>query len=101
LKTPPGTKSNYYKYAAVLRDGIDRAALKKELKEKYSVSLSGEVYELPCHLQPVFKDLYGSNGGELSVAEDLCQRHICLPVFATMTDEEAGYVVNSLKGVLK
>lgn len=101
LKTPAGTRSNYYKYAAVLKDGIDRAALKKELKEKYSVSLSGEVYELPCHLQPVFKDSYGSNGGELSVAEDLCQRHICLPVFATMTDEEAGYVVNSLKGVLK
>ena len=97
VKIPPEVKSNYYKYVAILEDGIDRAALKKELKEKYSVGLSGEVYELPCHLQPIFKDLYGFNGGELPVAEDLCKRQICLPVFATMTDDQAEYVINSLK----
>ncbi len=100
LKIPPGAKSNYYKYVAVLKDGIDRTAIKKELKEKYNVSLSGEVYELPCHLQPIFKKLYQFNGGELPVAEDLCRRHICLPVFATMTKEQAQYVINSLKQVL-
>lgn len=97
---PPNVKSNYYKYVAILDAGIDRASLKKELKEKHGVSLSGEVYELPCHLQPIFKDLHGLNGGELPVAEDLCQRQICLPVFATMTDEQARYVTDSLREVL-
>ena len=97
VKIPPQAKSNYYKYIAILKDGIDRAALKKELKEKHGVSLSGEVYELPCHLQPIFKALYGFKGGELPVAEDLCKRQICLPVFAGMTEEQAGYVVQSLK----
>ena len=101
VKIPSEVKSNYYKYVAILEDGIDRAALKKELREKYNVGLSGEVYELPCHLQPVFKDLYGFNGGELPVAEDLCKRQICLPVFATMTDEQAKYVVDSLKETIE
>nr|WP_321352015.1 DegT/DnrJ/EryC1/StrS aminotransferase family protein [uncultured Methanoregula sp.] len=101
VKCPAGNISNYYKYCAILKKGIDRAVLKKELKEKYSVNLSGEVYELPCHLQPIFKDMLGFKGGELPVAEDLCSRHICLPVFATMTDEQAMYVVDSLKTVLK
>ena len=71
------------------------------MKENYGVGLSGEVYELPCHLQPIFKELYNFTGGELPVAEDLCQRQICLPVFATMTDEQALYTVNSLEEILK
>ena len=101
VKIPTEVKSNYYKYVAILKVGIDRAALKKELKEKYHVSLSGEVYELPCHLQPVFKELYGFVSGELSVAEDVCRRQICLPIFATMTEEQAKYLTDSLKKVLE
>ena len=100
IKIPSGIRSNYYKYCALLDDGIDRAALKKALKEKYSVSLSGEVYEKPCHLQPVFQATLGSKEGDFPVAEDLCKRHICPPVFATMTEEQARYVVNSIKEVL-
>ena len=101
IKTPPNTESNYYKYVALLDEGIDRATIKKELKEKHGVSLSGEVYELPCHLQPVFKDLYGFKEADFLVAEDVCKRQICLPVFATMTEEQAKYVIDSLKEVLK
>jgi len=100
VEIPPTAKSNYYKYVAVLKAGIDRGTLKKEIKEKYGVGLSGEVYELPCHLQPIFKASLGFKGGEFTVAEDLCQRQICLPVFASMTEEQAGYVVESLKEVL-
>ena len=101
IKIPFGVESNYYKYVALLDDGIDRAAIKKELKEKYDASLSGEVYELPCHLQPIFKDLYGFKEADFPVAEDTCKRQICLPVFATMTEEQAKYVVDSLKEVIK
>ena len=101
IKILSDAESNYYKYVALLDDGIDRAAIKKELREKYGVSLSGEVYELPCHLQPIFKDMYGFKGGEFPVAEDVCKRQICLPVFATMTEEQAKYVVDSLTEVLK
>ena len=101
LKIPAGVNSNYYKYVAFLKESISRVSLKKELKERYSVGLSGEVYELPCHLQPIFRELYGFKGGEFPMAEDLCKRQICLPVFATMTEEEAKYVVDSLREVIK
>ncbi len=101
LKIPINVKSNYYKYVAYLAKGIDRTELKKELKEKCGVSLSGEVYELPCHLQPVFKDSMGCKEGDFPVSEDLCRRMICLPVSAVMTGAEANYVIDSLKQVLK
>ena len=101
MKKPSSVKSNYYKYVAMLDNGMVRADIKKELKEKHGVSLSGEVYELPCHLQPIFKDLYGFKGGEFEVAEDICKRQICLPVFATMAEEQAKYVIDSLREVVK
>ena len=93
-------ESNYYKYCALLEQGTDRATVKKELKERFGVSLSGEVYELPCHLQPVFGEAVAMKKGLFPVAEDLCSRHICLPVYPTMNDEEAMYVTGSLKEVL-
>jgi dTDP-4-amino-4,6-dideoxygalactose transaminase len=99
ITIPSNVKSNYYKYVALLDNGIDRAPIKKEMKEKYGVGLSGEVYELPCHLQPIFKDLYGFKEGDFPVAEDACKRQICLPVFATMTEAQARYVVDSLGGL--
>lgn len=101
LMMPPGVKSNYYKYIALLRHGVDRTSLKKELREKYGVSLSGEVYELPCHLQPIFRNLHNFMEGEYPKAEKLCGQHVCLPVFATMTEEEAKYVIHSLREVIK
>ena len=93
LAEPAGAMSNYYKYIAMPPAGIDRGALKKHLRTTYDVGLSGEVYEAPCHLQPVFGPLAN---GTLPVAEDLCARHICLPVSAVMTDADAEYVVESL-----
>lgn len=93
LRMPAGVSSNYYKYIAMPPAGVDRAALKKHLRENYAVGLSGEVYEAPCHLQPVFGPLAA---GTLPVAEELCARHICMPVSAVMSDDDARYVVESL-----
>ncbi|MGZ4846919.1 MAG: DegT/DnrJ/EryC1/StrS family aminotransferase [Halobacteriota archaeon] len=101
LTVPPQVNSNYYKYVAFPRDGTDRQGLKKQLKENYGVSLSGEVYELPCHLQPVFKDHPAVKSGKLPVSEEVCGRHVCLPVFAGMTQMQADHVVDSLQEVMK
>ncbi len=97
LKVPEGGVCNYYKYIAVLKDKRDRKALKTLLREKYGVSLSGEVYEEPLHKQPVFSQYVS---GPLSVSEDLCARHICLPVFSGMKEDEGRWVISALKEVV-
>jgi dTDP-4-amino-4,6-dideoxygalactose transaminase len=93
LTVPADCESNYYKYVALLDPAIDRASLKTELREEAGVTLSGEVYALPLHGQPVFADL---STDAFPVADDVCRRHICLPVHSDMTDDEADYVVDAL-----
>jgi perosamine synthetase len=98
LRLPEGCHSNYYKCLALLEPGIDRKALKQLLREEYGVGLSGEVYESPCHVQPVFEE-FGE--GTFPVAADICARHVCLPVYATLTDEDARYVLSSLAQAIR
>ena len=94
LSVPKEGFSNYYKYVFVPNKKLDRPAFKKAFKEKTGVSLTGEVYELPLHKQPVFQ-VYAK--GDFPVADDLCARHICLPIFPSMTAEETKHVITSLK----
>jgi dTDP-4-amino-4,6-dideoxygalactose transaminase len=93
LHVPADASCNYYKYIAFLPDGVDRVELKKTLREEFDVGLSGEVYEAPLHLQPVFEPW---NKGELPGAEWLTARHVCLPLYPDLSDEDADYVVECL-----
>ncbi len=93
LAVPEGVRCNYYKYVVYLPDGIDRAALKRLLREEYEIGLSGEVYETPLHEQPVFAPYRDRS---LPGAEYICARHICLPISAVMSEEQARFVVDAL-----
>ncbi len=98
LPVPRGGVSNFYKFVVVLSQARDRKALKRALKERFGVSLAGEVYEAPLHAQPVFKP-YAS--AALPVAEDLCARHLCLPIFPGMEEAQIRQVLRALREALK
>lgn len=98
LAIPPNSRSNYYKYVAFLPPGADRAMVKKRMREEFDVGLSGEVYELPLHLQSVFEPWAD---GPLPGAEEACARHVCLPVSAVMTDEQVDLVVTGLREIVE
>ncbi len=100
LKNHPNTISNYYKYIAFLDSGIDREKFKQSLAEK-GVRCSGEVYWPPLHLQPVYQKLINTNEGDFPVAEEVCRRMVCLPIFGQMTDSEAKYVVEKINEVMQ
>jgi perosamine synthetase len=94
LAVPEDGVCNYYKYIALLRGRTDRKGLKTALREGYGVSLSGEVYEEPIQRQPIFQR-YGRY--PLPLSEDVCARHICLPVFSSMTEAQARQVIDALR----
>jgi len=100
LKISENFRHNYYKYIVFLPKGCDPEVLGRHLKEKYSVSLSGYVYEAPLHRQSVFRE-YVNDLDSYPIADDLCSRHIAPPVYPQMTDEEAQYVCESLKQAIQ
>jgi perosamine synthetase len=97
LPVPAACQSNYYKYVALLEPGIDRSEVRRAMLDRWGVSLAGEVYGTPLHRQPVFA---GSASGSFPVADDVCARHVCLPVHSDMTDDEINQVIEGLTSVL-
>lgn len=95
---PKGSLSNYYKYPVSLPAGVSRAELKKQIKGERGVSLSGEVYELPLHKQPIFAKYADA---KFPGAEQGCSQHICLPLYPGLTKEDADYVIEALKATAK
>ena len=81
----------YHLYAITTKD---RAELRKHL-DAADVQ-TGVHYEIPIHLQPVYRDMFGYSEGILPVTERLCREVLTLPMFPDMTDEQVVYVCDSI-----
>ncbi|MDJ0658715.1 MAG: DegT/DnrJ/EryC1/StrS family aminotransferase [Crocosphaera sp.] len=85
--------ASQYKLMVLLREGKTAKEVKAALAEE-DIFLGGTVYEIPCHLQPVFEGV--CQGQSFPNAEYWCPRHICPPLTSGMTDEEAKIVGDAL-----
>lgn len=102
IAVPSDAVCNYYKYVVLLPDGVERTQLKQLLRDEYEVGLSGEVYDTPLHHQPVFAPVAEQHGThELPGAEYFCARHVCLPLYPALSDEDADYVIESFVAALE
>jgi dTDP-4-amino-4,6-dideoxygalactose transaminase len=63
------------------------------MREKFDIGLSGEVYDTPLHQQPVFEAFADR---ALPGAEYIGARHICLPLYPSLSEGDADYVISSL-----
>jgi dTDP-4-amino-4,6-dideoxygalactose transaminase len=96
-KIPEKERCNFYKYVVYLKDPkLQREKIYEQMKELFGISLSGFVYEIPLHKQPIFENLKIS----LPTAEKLCNSHICLPIYPALTTEEAEYIIDSLLSLI-
>lgn len=93
IAPPAQCQANYYKYPVMLPEGVDRAELKAWLRAEHGVICAGEVYELPLHQHPALAHLAHAGLGQ---SEYLCARHLCLPMFASMTVAELERVLAAL-----
>ena len=85
--------ASQYKLMVLLPEGKTPKEVKAALAEE-DIFLGGTVYEIPCHLQPVFDGV--CKGESFPNAEYWCPRHICPPLTSGMTDEEAKIVGDAL-----
>jgi dTDP-4-amino-4,6-dideoxygalactose transaminase len=99
-RCPPDTRHAYWKFTVNLPKGIDRAALQTRLKQEWNVSANWSYFP-PLHLQPVFRELYGTREGQCPVAEDVCARCFNLPMHVRLTTEDAETVCEAFEAVYK
>ena len=59
----------------------------------------GDAYNPPCHKQPVFEKYV--SGYEFKVADEVLQKHISLPMYTELTDENIVFITDKIKEVLK
>tara|TARA_Y100001958_G_C21199749_1_gene526608 strand:- start:202 stop:1347 length:1146 start_codon:yes stop_codon:yes gene_type:complete len=78
-----------YKLIVFAKNKKHKKKLKKQLVD-HGVLCGGEVYEIPCHKQPVFKKLVRVKN-KLNISENYCSIHFCPPMTSGMSIKEAMY----------
>jgi dTDP-4-amino-4,6-dideoxygalactose transaminase len=86
--------SSFWKVLVLLDRTLNRVAI-TECMTAAGIAVDW-AYQPALHLQPVFRELYGTAEGLLPKTEDLLSRHLCLPCHPGMTDDDAIYVAREL-----
>lgn len=86
-------KPSGYKAIILLNSKKETKELKNFLKE-HSISAGKGVYDIPLHLQPVFKKF---NKSKLPLSEKFSEIHVCLPIWRFMKKYEVEKVCNVIK----
>ena len=92
-------QASHYKFIVQLPENMDVGAVKTALRDK-GVECGGGVYDVPCHLQPVFQDIpYAKD--ELATTEALCPQHICPPITSGTTADDIATIKLALEDILR
>jgi perosamine synthetase len=95
---PEGHFHTYQSYCIVLTDGarLSQPEVMLQLKARGVTTRRGC---MAIHAEPYFVQRYGRM--VLPVAEELAERSIALPLFASMTPDEQAHVIESVQDVLR
>lgn len=84
-------------YKAIIVTPMDGNWLKEYCK-KFNITLTGEVYRIPIHKQPLYKEEFFSV--DLPNTDYYCLHHICPPLYPELEVKEVEYICNVLKKAL-
>ena len=79
------------------RLSIDRGQFITEMKER---GIGTSVHWMPLHMHPYYREKYGYCPEDLPVAGALYPEMVSLPLYPDLTEEQVGYVCNTIKDVL-
>lgn len=92
-------KASNYKFIIKYANDEDVNSIKMKFKAN-GIVLGGGVYEVPCHLQPVFSQIPYQKE-DLSTAEGYCPKHICPPITSGTTEQDIVEIAQVISKTLK
>lgn len=93
LRIPENDKKDVH-YVFVIR--VKKRDELKEFLKKNGISC-GIHYQIPIHLQPIYRELYGYTGGEFPESEKHAEECLSLPMFPDLKENEIRYVCDKIK----
>tara|TARA_Y100000593_G_scaffold94132_2_gene191783 strand:+ start:844 stop:1977 length:1134 start_codon:yes stop_codon:yes gene_type:complete len=88
-------KNSYWNFYFIL-NSIDRKQFIDKMLQ-FGIQL-GDAYNPPCHKQPVFEKYV--SGYDFTVADMVLEKHISLPMYTDLTDEDIVFITDKIKEVL-
>lgn len=85
-------RCSYYK--CILLSTYNTEELRDYCK-KFNITLTGEVYRIPVHQQPLYVDRFESS--QLKNTNYIANKHICPPLYPELTENEVDYICDVLK----
>ncbi len=92
---PSNLRHAYYKFPILLREGLERDRFRRMIFEDYRIE-NGAIYDPPCHLQPVLRDLMGFREGMYPRAESALKRQFCPPIHSALTAQQVDIVIAAI-----
>jgi dTDP-4-amino-4,6-dideoxygalactose transaminase len=83
-----------YKMIIKINDKKRKKILKDNFAKK-NIFFGGEVYETPCHKQPVFRSIK-NNYISLKNTNYYCPRHLCPPIHSGLSKKQSTYLINNM-----
>lgn len=96
LKAPENTISSHYKQ--VILSPIPIIEIEKEFK-KFNVSLTGGVYNVPIHRQPLYKSKYKDN--DFPISNYFSENHFCPPCYPELDIKDIDKICDILLNLKK
>lgn len=90
-----GSKGCYYKQ--IMISDHDRGTVVRKCAE-YGIPMTGGVYDIPLHRQPVYKD--SMNEKDFPISNYFSDQHICPPCFPELELEDIDYICDVLRRVI-
>ena len=85
-------RCSYYK--CILLSPYNTEELREWCKQE-GITLTGEVYRIPVHHQPLYKEMFDSL--ELKNTNYITNKHICPPLYPELAFDEVDYICDVLK----
>ena len=97
----PGIEHAWHLYVLRIRPErlrIGRNQFVEILRER---GVGCSVHCIPLHTMDYYQRSYGYRNGDFPVAEDIFSRCLSLPIYASMTDEEVAYVIETVLAIAR
>lgn len=88
---------SYWNFYFILDKCIDREQFAKSLLYDFGIQ-NANAYDPPCHAQIMYKQYV--EGNNFSFANDILSRHISLPMYYELKDEDIQYIIKSIIKIL-